>query len=74
MGSLHHLSQKNVGALLTKAALAARIGRSVGWIDGQRTDKVSGTHNGAIETWERTYKRGGRLAGYTLLTLQESAG
>jgi hypothetical protein len=70
MGTLHHLSEKNVGAVLTKVALSARIGRNIGWIDRQG-NRVSGTHNGTIETWERCFKNGGRLSGYTLLVIEE---
>lgn len=75
MGTLHQLSQPigvNVGAILTKAALAVRLGRSIGWISCvSKRGRVSGKTELGLETWEASYKRGGRLDGYTLLTLQD---
>lgn len=73
MGQLHHMPQVNVGAILTKAALAIRLGRSIGWVACQGV-RVRGKTNLGTETWEAGFKRGGRMAGYTLLTLQEAAG
>lgn len=74
MGSLYHLPHVNVGAILTKAALAIRLGRSIGWVScASKKGRVSGETDLGTETWEAGYYRGGRLAGYTLLTLQEPA-
>ncbi len=60
----------NVGAILTKAALAIRLGRSIGWVACvSKRGRVSGKTDLGFETWEAGYYRGGRLSGYTLLTL-----
>jgi hypothetical protein len=64
----------NVGAILTKAALAIRLGRSIGWVSCvSKKGRVSGKTDLGFETWEAGYYRGGRLSGYTLLTLQDPA-
>jgi hypothetical protein len=73
MGTLHHMPQPTsaaVGAKLTKTALGIRFGRDEGWVTRQGV-RVRGKTDLGLETWEASYKPGGRLASYTLLTLQD---
>ncbi|MES5483631.1 hypothetical protein QMZ05_12805 [Bradyrhizobium sp. INPA03-11B] len=71
MGTLHqlHRSEINVGAVLTKKALAARFGLDVDRLNRQGV-RVRGTCAGAVEIWEASYRAGGRLEGYTLLSIE----
>ncbi|ODM71735.1 hypothetical protein [Bradyrhizobium elkanii] len=71
MGTLHqlHHSEIDVGAVLTKKALAARFGLDVDRINRQGL-RVRGIVAGATEIWEPSFKDGGRIKGYTLLSIE----
>lgn len=65
---MHHdtTGKIDIGSKLSQVALGIRMGRDAFWV--RRQGHIVRGHG---ETWEASYREGGRLAGYTLLAKLE---